>query len=318
MKIINKILNIIIMLLSLVIVFILFINPSYYLDKVNKEFDLEELIEEGSITGLDKLKSIGNLVSESTNTKNYGSTGNEYTFDSLYYPYYSNLDDEEKPLYKQIYANAFDFNKDFNPIVDIYKDDISRVFEAVLYDHPELFWLDNSYSYQYNIEGKCVEINLKFNDTFNNIEENRNMFNKEVNSILTEANRYRSELEKEKYVHNILVNNLVYDNDSLYNQSAFSAIVFKTSVCAGYSKAFQYILQKLDIPCYYVTGTSTVDHAWNIVKLGDYYYNVDLTWDNTGNDAYEYFNKSDNYFSSTHQRSEMSSFLPRCLGSRYK
>lgn len=42
----------------------------------------------------------------------------------------------------------------------------------------------------------------------------------------------------------------------------------------------------------------TVRHGWNIVKLGDYYYNLDATWDSQLSQAgirYRYFLKGDNF-----------------------
>ena len=63
------------------------------------------------------------------------------------------------------------------------------------------------------------------------------------------------------------------------DQSAYSALVQGRSVCAGYARAFQYICQRLGIPAYYCAGSSGEDHAWNIVKLGDGFYNVDRKYD---------------------------------------
>ncbi len=48
-------------------------------------------------------------------------------------------------------------------------------------------------------------------------------------------------------------------------------------VCAGYAKAFQYLCDKGGLTCYYVTGITSGEHAWNIVRLQGKNYLVDIT-----------------------------------------
>ena len=113
--------------------------------------------------------------------------------------------------------------------------------------------------------------------------------------------------------------NLFTTINNKLNQSAYSALVNGKTVCAGYSRAFQYIMNKLNITTYYVTGKSQGEsHAWNIVKLGNGYYNIDLTWDDGKIITYNYFNKTDYEFSKTHERSEKSINLPSCNATTYK
>mgnify|MGYP006990155591 CR=1 FL=1 len=51
-------------------------------------------------------------------------------------------------------------------------------------------------------------------------------------------------------------------------------------------------MTQLGIPCYYCTGFAGENHAWNIIRLDDEYYNVDVTWDDTTPNTYDYFNKT--------------------------
>ena len=57
-------------------------------------------------------------------------------------------------------------------------------------------------------------------------------------------------------------------------------LLYQKSVCAGYSKAFQYILNRMGLFCTYITGTirDGGDHGWNMVRIGENYYYVDVTW----------------------------------------
>ena len=54
------------------------------------------------------------------------------------------------------------------------------------------------------------------------------------------------------------------------------------------------------------------------MKLDDGYYNVDVTWDDADTIRYDYFNKTDADFASTHVRQNLSVYLPACNGSAYR
>lgn len=309
---------------KLIIIFVLMFamfNP-YSLKLITNS--LNKVVEnDGAIFSKDDfsdVKSKGDLISESEadKLKNSKLTGEDYQFDSNYYPYYFMLSDNEKKLYKQIYAHMNSVIDSFVPSVDVNVSEVKKTFEALYNDHPELFWVDTTYSYKYTSSNKCVQINLSYNETVNDLQKNKQLFDNEVNKIIKGASKLKSDYAKEKYVHDTLVTTIKYDKNASMNQSAYSALVNKKTICAGYARAFQYILIKLNIPTYYVVGVSTVNHAWNMVKLDDGYYNVDLTWDNSDLTRYKYFNKTDNDFLPTHTRTGLSLNLPKCNAYNYR
>ena len=265
------------------------------------------------------IKATGDLIDE----KSLGSledskiTGENYIIDSNYYPYYQMLNEEEKRLYKQVCANIESLKIKFIPTTDITIKEVNTVIEAVYNDHPEFFWLNTNYSYKYTEDKQCVQIILDYNETSKNIEKHKILFNETANDIIKEAYKLKSDYDKEKYVHNKIIELAEYDENSNMNQTAYSALITKKTVCAGYTRAFQYLMTKLEIPTYYVVGYANEDHAWNIVKLEDGYYNVDLTWNDQTSGTYNYFNMSDNIFSKTHTRTGMSIYLPKCNGTKY-
>lgn len=70
---------------------------------------------------------------------------------------------------------------------------------------------------------------------------------------------------------------LIFNVDYVYETSEqfmYGTLVNKKTVCAGYSRTYAVILKYLGIDCDYAYSDS---HAWNLVKLGDYYYVTDLT-----------------------------------------
>ncbi len=242
----------------------------------------------------------------------YGATGDGLSFDAQTYPYYHMLNDRMQHLYRQIYANALEVNESFAPVEEVNTAQLKNVFEAVYNDHPELFWLDTGYTCKYRSGGICVEVSLQYNRTARNLDQAKTDFEAAAKRILDGVANQGDDEDKEKYVHDALLDKADYALSSAMNQSAYSALVTGDTVCAGYSRAFQYLLQQLGIPCYYCVGYSGEDHAWNIVRVDGEYYNVDTTWDDTNPSTYDYYNKTDADFVGTHVRTGLSIYLPAC------
>lgn len=241
-----------------------------------------------------------------------GELGDGLSFDPGLYPYYAMLEPDLQQLYRQIYANGQNLNTSFIPAVEVNVNQVKTVFEAVYNDHPEMFWLETGYSCKYLGSGRCVELILKYNGTVDYLDQAKEEFSRQAEVILSGARVLSTAFEQEKYVHDALMEMVEYDEAADMNQSAYSALVMGRSVCAGYARAFQYLMQQLGVPCYYCTGTSGEDHAWNVIKLDQTYYNVDVTWDDTNPATYDYFNKSDQEFAATHVRTSLSVYLPAC------
>ncbi len=259
---------------------------------------------------------------EILSTLSVGKTGAKLAFNTDIYPYYGMLENPQKELYKQIYANADALIKNFAPIKPAGADyvnsiDLKNAFTAVVNDHPELFWVDTAYKYKYSPKGQIAEITLAFNLTATDIDSSKAQFAAAAKLITDETYGLYTDYDKEKKVHNELIGKVRYDANAPINQSAYSALVYGRTVCAGYARAFQYLMQQLDIPCYYVTGYAGENHAWNIVKLDDGYYNVDSTWDDTNPNTYDYFNCSDADYATDHMRTDLSVYLPPCNGNKY-
>ena len=246
-----------------------------------------------------------------------GPTGDDLDFDEEFYPYYHMLDNRGQHLYRQIYANAKELNPDFKAVEkDMPWSSFRNVFEAVFNDHPELFWLNTEYSSRYRNNGECLEIILSFNRTADDLDGSASLFDAGADSIGQTA--YGNEYEQEKAIHDAILNAFAYNLSAEMNQSAYSGFVNNSTVCAGYARSFQYIMQQLGIPCYYCRGVAGEPHAWNIIKLGGDYYNVDATWDDSDKTwQYEYFNLSDAELDKDHRRTSLSVYLPACNGGQY-
>lgn len=243
-----------------------------------------------------------------------GELGENLTFDSLYYPYYHMLNHDAKALYRQVYSNALQLTESFAPMVSMTSEEVKKVFEAVYNDHPELFWLETGYSCKYLQNGKCIELTLQYHPVAGKLENAKTEFAAAAQEILDGAKEFSTDMEKEKYVHDALMQKVKYKESAPMGQSAYSALTEGSSVCAGYARAFQYLMMELKIPCYYCTGYSGENHAWNIIRMDGGCYNVDVTWDDTEPSTYDYYNRTDAEYAKTHVRKGLSVNLPACNG----
>ena len=117
--------------------------------------------------------------------------------------------------------------------------------------------------------------------------------------------------EKIKAIHDKICEITAYDTEGLNDPqntlkyTAYAALVEGKAVCQGYAIAFYRLCKEAGIPVRIITGTSDgQNHAWNIVKLGEVYYNIDCTWDdNDGTLIYDYYLKNNEDFTD-HVRAE--------------
>ena len=163
-----------------------------------------------------------------------------------------------------------------------------------------------------NAKGLCDKHYQQMKRTGKILEQSH----KDPNEIIEYASELGDDYSKEVYVYRKILEIAEYDEEAQLNQSPYSALVNGKSVCAGYARAFQYIMIELEIPTYYCTGKSQ-GHAWNIVKLEDGYYNVDLTWDDERGTEMTYFNRTDASLGRNHNRSGYSVLLPKCVATKY-
>lgn len=232
-------------------------------------------------------------------------------------PYRAMLSGEEQKVYDEVYANIIALNNHFDLVNPAAAGRIDDIVHAVYYDNPELFWIDSSYRYGYTADNRVTDVTITFNSLAGNIEETKARLDAAAAELLSQAEGLATDVEKEKLIHDAIVSEVDYQLSAPQNQSAYSALVTKRSVCAGYSRAFQYLMMKLGIPCAYCVGFAGEDHAWNLVQLDGQWYNVDLSWDDPigsapGEIHYEYFNITDDAIFYDHQRQDLSVNLPPC------
>ncbi|MBQ8683598.1 MAG: hypothetical protein IJ518_03660 [Clostridia bacterium] len=165
----------------------------------------------------------------------------------------------------------------------ITSDELQVVFTAVISDHPELFWFSGGYSYRW--DGTYVySVIPQYSMTGSNLEAAKKAVEKQV-LALTTGLQGKSEYEIALELHDRLATHVSYEFAG-YHQTIYGALVGGKAVCNGYAAAYQYLLQRMGIQAWKVTGSSVdpstgklVSHAWDMVCLDGNWYHTDPTWD---------------------------------------
>lgn len=219
-------------------------------------------------------------------------------------------------------------------ILETEKNNIEAVFSIAVnafeYDNPDVFYIDSSKLVLYYERDQLGNYNiyLKSSDEFENYLIDGFASKQEVNEAEEKIRNIVEQLKKEieildrehkiRYIHDWLVGNIKYDEtlNKTNRSNIYGAFIEKEITCAGYAKAFKYIIDELNIDCIIVQGTATSEekvenHAWNYIKLDNKWYGVDCTWDapiiigenNTGTRQkfYTYYLKGQNVFNNSHK-----------------
>lgn len=152
----------------------------------------------------------------------------------------------------------------------------------VLNTTPELFYV-KEYGAWYNQSTNLItKLNIYYETDINTIQIMKAEYEYEVKMLLSQIKSDWSDFEKVLFVNDYLAtnceyNHAVYDDQTLDVYDVYAVFVKKKAVCQGYALAFMDIMDRLGIPCELVSSGS-LWHAWNIVKVGGYWYQIDVTW----------------------------------------
>lgn len=243
--------------------------------------------------------------------------------------YSSQLSAEERNCYRQIVNNIESFKSEWI-FQNVSFNTIGKIYQAVLNDHPEYFWLSGKCSGTTRILGTQSTLTFKpgIDEHIGQISGMRRVFDSTVDSLIKNAKRHSHYLHEQiLYIHDYLVEHTDYKLNAPHCYDAYGCLILHKSVCAGYSAAFQVLMKKLGVECGRTSGwssskmTGNASHEWNYVKLdGTYYYN-DVTWDdpiiNGGCDndnlSHDFFCVDYSEILLTH-RFEQNQFIPKTNG----
>lgn len=226
-----------------------------------------------------------------TYSEGYEPVASTYSYDAL-------PKEGEKLLYNKILENCYDISPDPTegrypmPRIELNgyslsEAEVRTTSKALTDDHPEIFWLTGTIGF-YTDESMTV-IQTYSNFSPEEVGTRVSAMRSAANAFYTSVPDGLSAFEREVMVHDFLIDHVEYDknvdtinldNNNPDTYTAYGALVNKVSVCEGYVRAFQMLLNGLGVECVGVIGESQNQmHIWNAVKLDGSWYYVDPTWD---------------------------------------
>ena len=222
------------------------------------------------------ISSFSVLVSAASDDKSYWkSMSTDY--------YYDQLTEKEKALYDRLDERCMYFllnSENTESVMVQYsdlglsKDELLKVQFLFHVSNPQYFFIDSEYVY--DSKSFYFEVYPDFR-TGSARATARAKVKSVIDSYISEASSAARPETKEKIIAQKICDNITRDldpdADQNYYQSIYSAVLGKTK-CRGFTMFFAALMNALGIKCISVTRT---DHAWNIIYLHGYWYNVDMT-----------------------------------------
>ena len=194
--------------------------------------------------------------------QSYQSIENKFKQDQCFKYHYQLLNKKQKQLYQIIYNIAYTRKQNIY-IKEKEIDKVSQIVNAVLKDHPELFYIK-----EWSLNTKGL-FNFEYSMKEKEILKDQKRIKKIVKQLKEDTQDLKS-YQKIKYIYDDVITHCKYNEQAKYNQEIISVLINHQSVCSGYAKTMQYLLNQLHFKATFLTGKTKKGrrdkHAINMIK----------------------------------------------------
>ena len=234
------------------------------------------------------------------------------------------LDRNQQSLYNCVYEGMKKGKRKIQLPFKVPTNSLSFIVKLVVGDHPELIEYNNC---TIGVGGNNTTDILILNKIPDNLQVRR-IINDKASLIIQECiSSNMTVIQRVLSIYKYLIEHIQYDYDDangiipqIASHSIQGVLLRNIGVCEGISISFAFIMHLIDVPATVVYGlTSEGDHAWNIIKIKDNYYHIDVTWDLRSKDTvnfqrYDYFCLTDD---DLNNRKWDKKIYPKCDSNRY-
>lgn len=262
---------------------------------------------------------------------------NEFLLKKSSYYYRKQLTAEEQKCYQMCLERILNHDDFLEYETGMNGEQIKKITDYICFDRPDVFWFNGNIKWHYHKENSRV-FRIEFVYVYNKIATLRMVeeikrsprYKGMLRAVACETDVFRKHLVAYEYI----IKNCEYDtlglaakerNPQIYN--IYGIFVYGKAVCAGYTKAYQYVMSRYECWATYVgASTKRGSHAYNLVSIGGEYCYVDATWGDPvfaggskkepGYISYDYFGMSTAMLNKSHNAVPRYN-VPLCTSLKY-
>jgi len=149
----------------------------------------------------------------------------------------------------------------------------------------------SSFQMEHSHAGEYIYYTIRYSIGYMSDTRQEMLVTSRINALMESLDlQNQTDIGKVVTIYDYITKNVRYDYEGLENDmdmlkySAYGALWERSAVCQGYATLFYRLALTAGLDARVITGIAsngeaTENHAWNIVKLDNKYYNLDATWD---------------------------------------